>query len=206
VFIELTDHLRCPADHEEAFLVLVPERMEGRRVVAGHLGCPVCGWGTGWTEGIPDFHGRPAASGEAISAPSDASPATGGGPAFDAAAALALLGLDGPGGWVAFAGRTGALARQFAELLPNVNIVAVNPPAAAPPDDTVSVIRSGVWPLKRHSLRGVVVGADAAAMAAAALGSVLPGLRAAGEGEPPPLGASAELVAVAPGAWVVRQG
>ncbi len=40
--IELTDLLRCPADHDEAFLVLLPDRMEGRRVLAGHLGCPMC--------------------------------------------------------------------------------------------------------------------------------------------------------------------
>ena len=25
MFIELTDHLRCPEDHEEAYLVLLPE-------------------------------------------------------------------------------------------------------------------------------------------------------------------------------------
>ena len=49
--IELTDHLRCPREHAEAFLVLLPDRMDQRRVVAGHLGCPVCGWSTAWTDG-----------------------------------------------------------------------------------------------------------------------------------------------------------
>ena len=26
MFIELTDHLRCPEDHEESFLVLLPDQ------------------------------------------------------------------------------------------------------------------------------------------------------------------------------------
>jgi hypothetical protein len=195
MFIELTDHLRCPNDHEEAFLVLIPERMDGRRVIAGHLGCPACGWGTEWTDGVPDFREAPPAS--------EAPP---GHPAFDAAAALALLGLDGPGGWVAFAGRAGALANHFAAQLPNVNLVAVNPPAGVATHATVSIIRSNVWPIKRHAMRGVLIGADAATFASAALGSVLPGLRAAGEGAAPALGIGDQLVGEAPGGWVVRKG
>jgi hypothetical protein len=191
VFIELTDHLRCPANHEEAFLVLIPEQMDGRRVIAGHLGCPACGWGTAWTEGVPIFDGLLASSGL---------------PAFDASAALALLGLDGPGGWVAFAGRAGALAHDFAGLLPNVNIVAVNPPAAVRSEGAVSVIRSSVWPIKQRAMRGVVIGEDATALAGGAIGSVLPGLRAAGEGSPPALGIGDQVVGEAPGAWVVRKG
>ena len=43
MFIELTDHLRCPAEHEESYLVLLPERMEDRSVREGRLGCPLCG-------------------------------------------------------------------------------------------------------------------------------------------------------------------
>jgi hypothetical protein len=127
-------------------------------------------------------------------------------PSFDASAALALLGLDGPGGWVAFAGRVGALAHEFAALLPNVNIVAVNPPATVPSEAAVSVIRSSVWPIKQRAMRGVVVGTDAVELAGAALASVLPGLRAAGEGSAPPLGVGDQLVGEAPGAWVVRKG
>ena len=42
MFIELTDHLRCPADHDESFLVLLPLDLAGRDVVQGTLGCPVC--------------------------------------------------------------------------------------------------------------------------------------------------------------------
>src|SRR2546421_743598 len=55
MFIELTDHLRCPADHEEQFLVLLPDRMEGRSVLSGELGCPVCGRVVRVEEGVADF-------------------------------------------------------------------------------------------------------------------------------------------------------
>ncbi len=42
MFIELVDSLRCPHDHEESWLVLSTERMDGRNVLDGVLGCPVC--------------------------------------------------------------------------------------------------------------------------------------------------------------------
>ncbi len=177
--------------HEESFVVLLPERMDDRRVLAGHLGCPVCGWGTAWENAIPAFGGGTPAEGA---------------PPFDAEGAVALLGLDGPGGWVVVAGRAGALAPDLIAALPGVGIVAINPPDALLPGAAISVLRSAVWPIKRHAMRGVVLGADAAAMAIPALGSILPGLRLAGEGTPPPLGIGDALLAEAGGAWVVRKG
>jgi len=189
--IELTDHLRCPMSHDESFVVLLPDRMDGRLVTAGHLGCPVCDWGTSWTDAIPDYGGGTPGVGA---------------PAFDAASALALLGLEGPGGWLALVGRAGALAGELTTLLPGVGVVAVNPPEGVVPDAAINVLRSGAWPLKRHGMRGVVIGADAAAMAPYALASALPGLRVAGEGSPPALGVGDELLADAGGAWVIRKG
>jgi hypothetical protein len=190
--IELTDHLRCPAAHEEAFLVLLPDRMNGRRVLAGHLGCPVCGWATTWTEEIPRFGPAPTlAQGQ---------------PAFDAAAALTLLGVDGPGGWLALAGRTAHLAGPLAELLPGVALVAINPPPTVRPDDRVSVIEAATWPLKRHALRGVLLGADSGLDSRLAVGSVLPGLRAVGEGAAPALVERQTLLAESDDAWVVAAG
>lgn len=189
--IELTDHLRCPMSHDESFVVLLPDRMDGRLVTAAHLGCPVCGWGTSWTDAIPDFGGGTPGAGA---------------PAFDAAAALALLGLEGPGGWLALVGRAGALAGEMTTLLPGVGVVAVNPPEDVTPDPAINVVRSGAWPLKRHAMRGVVIGTDAAAMAPHAAASALPGLRVVGEGAPPTLGVGDELLADAGGAWVIRKG
>ena len=55
MFIELTDHLRCPEDHDEQFWCLLPDRLDGRSVKEGQLGCPVCGanlCGAGWSRGL----------------------------------------------------------------------------------------------------------------------------------------------------------
>jgi hypothetical protein len=193
MFIELTDHLRCPEPHDEAFLVLLPDRMEGRRVAAGHLGCPICGWNTAWVDGVPVF-------GEAIASPADVGELP-----FDAAAILALLGLEGSGGWVALVGRVGVLGEDLAALLPDVGIAAINPPDSVTPSDRVSVIRSPSWPIKQHAVRGVVIGDDAAGWSAEALGSVLPGLRGAGEGAPPADAATHELVSETSGLWLARR-
>lgn len=187
--IELTDHLRCPEQHDEAFLVLIPDRMDGRRVLAGHLGCPVCGWSTAWGDGIPTF--------------GEAPPIDDGAPAFDAEAALAMLAIEGPGGWIALGGRAGALAQGIVERLPDVQVVAINPPAGVRSTGAVSVLRASRWPLKRHAMRGVIVGADLDAPESA-VASALPGLRVVGEGVPPPLGPGDELIAEAPGIWVLR--
>src|SRR5690606_41712210 len=98
----------------------------------------------------------------------------------------------------------GALAPALAAQLPGVAVVAVNPPAGVDAGSAVQVIRSARWPIKRASMRGVVVGADAAEFAVDAIGSVLPGLRAVGEGMLP-AGVERDLVmAETAGAWVVR--
>lgn len=189
--IELTDHLRCPADHDEAFLVLLSDEMNGRRVVAGHLGCPVCGWTTDWTDEVPILGTPPAVVSGAMS--------------FDAATALTLLGLEGPGGWLALVGRAALLGEEMARLLPGVGLVAVNPPDTVVSSESLSVIRAARWPLKQRALRGVIVATGTGLPTEAMIASVLPGLRAAGEPPLPPAGGY-ELLAESPAAWVVAAG
>lgn len=185
--IELTDHLRCPREHGEAFLVLLPDRTENRRVIAGHLGCPVCGWSTAWTDAVPVF-------GETWSSE--------GAPPFDAAGAHAMLGLDGPGGWVALAGNAGTLAEELAAQLPGVAFVAINPPDGVIPTAACSVLRGDAWPIKSHSMRGVIVGSDAARWRDQAVESALPGLRTVGVGVVP-TGSRIQVLGDADGVWVV---
>jgi hypothetical protein len=87
---------------------------------------------------------------------------------------------------VLLVGEAGKLARDLAGRLDRVHVVAVNPPAEVQPDDGVSVLLSpSGLPVKRHSMRGVVVGPDAAGgpWLEAALGALLPGLRAVIESE-----------------------
>jgi hypothetical protein len=193
MFIELTDHLRCSADHAEQFLVLLPDRMEGRRVIRGDLGCPVCGKVVQVEEGIADFGDAPASDGKT---------------ALSADALAACFGLSGPGGYLALAGGLTSLGPDLAALLPGVRIVLVNPPAGTPDSDIGSVLRSARLPLKTGSMRGVAVGADLAhdqAWIADAMRVALPGLRVVVEGGQPPA-SGLEVIGSAEGVWVGRVG
>ncbi len=132
MFIELTDHLRCPADHDEAFLVLIPETVAGRDVVKGVLGCPICNREYPVTAGIAHF-GPEAASATA--------PAVGGATP-DAQAMLSFLSLEGPGGYVTLVGRAAGLASGLRELLSGVHLVVVNPDVA--PAGVSDILRSAI--------------------------------------------------------------
>jgi hypothetical protein len=193
MFIELTDHLRCPENHDEAFLVLLPDRVEGRSVRTGTLGCPICDRRFELQEGVLDTGGAPAAEQE------------GGGPTALAAESLsALVGLGGPGGYLVLVGRPAAAWQEVAALTPGIGLVAVNPPSSVQDESGISVIRSARLPLKSSSMRGVVLGpgyggADDWVREAARV--VLPGLRVVGEGQDPELEVI-ELMASAEGVWV----
>ena len=190
MFIELTDHLRCPADHQEAFLVLLPDTVEGRSVRSGTLGCPVCDRRFTIDAGVLDL-------GEA---PLPPPPAT----ALGADALTSLLGLGGPGGYLVLVGPPAASWRDVAELTPGVALVAVNPPGEVQDGGGISVLRAGRLPLKTGSMRGVVLGRPFGGerpWVSEAARVVLPGLRVVGEGaDPAP--ELIDLMASADGVWV----
>ena len=191
MFIELTDHLRCPNDHEESFLVLLPDRMEGRWVLTGQLGCPVCGRTFQLKDGVLDLGDAPNWADKSESV-------------LDAAAVSALTGLHGPGGYLTLVGNVASLWREVAELNPGVALVAVNPPAGIADAPGISVLRAGRLPLKSGSMRGVVLGRTYGAKedwVSEAARVVLPGLRVVGEG-PDPSPAVIDLMASADGVWV----
>lgn len=193
MFIELTDHLRCPADHEESFLVLLPDRMEGRWVKSGQLGCPVCGQTFEMVDGVLDTGDAPAA---------DASR-----PNFESLTAeglTALTGLSGPGGYLVLVGALAGYWQDLSQTNHGVGLVAVNPGPDVLDAPGVSVIRSGRIPLKSRSMRGVVLSrpyADDSAWVREAARVVLPGLRVVGQGSGPPEDLIA-LMASAGGVWV----
>ena len=190
MFIELTDHLRCPAEHDESFLVLLPGLMEGRSVRTGDLGCPVCGRTFQIKDGVFDTGDAPTFKDN--------------GSVLDADALTALIGLSGPGGYLTLVGAAGALWSQVAEQNSGVALVAVNPPASVVEGSGISVIRSGRLPLKSGSIRGVVLSrpfADDPAWVKEAARVVLSGLRVVGEGKDPP-SEIIELLASAEGVWV----
>jgi hypothetical protein len=190
--IELTDHLRCLSDHAESFLVLLPDAMDGRRVVCGTLGCPVCGSIVRIEDGIAEFGGGAPSDGRTV---------------LSAEAIAAFLGVTGPGGYIALAGGATSVAAELASLLPGIALVLVNPPAGTADSLAGSVLRAGRLPLKRGSMRGVVIGRDAAETAgwvSDAIGALLPGLRVVVEGGAPPA-EGVELLATAEGCWVGRK-
>ena len=190
MFIELTDLLRCPNPHDESFLVLLPDRMDGRSVRTGQLGCPVCGRTFDLMDGVFDSGGAPAASAENTG--------------LSAENVSVLIGLSGPGGYLALVGPVASLWEDVARLNPGVALVAINPPEEVKDSAGISVVRGGVIPLKSRSVRAVVLGkpyADDPAWIRDAARLVLPGLRVLGEGDQPPEDLI-EVMASAGGVWV----
>ncbi len=194
MFIELTDHLRCPADHAEQYLVLLPDRIVERSVLAGRLGCPVCGRTYAVTDGIAELDGPPPRP-------------TAGGPLAPAVMHV-LLGLGGPGGYAALVGSAAQAWQGLAEALAGVALVAVNPPVgiadAAP---ALSVVRAPLIPLKARTLRGVVLGREVSTdplWVREAARATLPGLRVVGQGPEPSL-PELEVLASAAGHWVAAR-
>jgi hypothetical protein len=192
MFIELTDHLRCPREHEEAYLVLLPDRVEDRDVRDGRLGCPICGWETAFTEGVVDFGGgTPATRSTDLTVD----------------AVRTFLGLSGPGGFAALVGGPASLAQELGEQQPGVGLVLVNPPAGTAAALPSSVVRAGRLPLKAASMRGIVLGRDASGESdwvRDAIGAVLPGLRFVVEG-PVVDQAGIEILGETDGMWVGRR-
>jgi uncharacterized protein YbaR (Trm112 family) len=191
MFIELTDHLRCPAEHDEQFLVLLPELIEDRWVRAGDLGCPVCGRAFRVDDGIFESGEPPEERGTS---------------ALPADAVAALSGLGGPGGYLVLVG--GAAGTAGTGVTPGVGVVAVNPePAIADGTGGASVIRGSRLPLRSSSMRAVVLGpgyAEDPYWIAEAMRVTLPGLRIVGEGEPP-VRPDLEILASAAGCWVATK-
>lgn len=191
MFIELTDHLRCPIDHEESFLVLLPDKMEGRSVIAGQLGCPVCGRTYEVRGGSVDFGSAPDWTEESNTV-------------LDAAAVTTLTGLHGPGGYLTLVGDVASMWQGIAELNPGVALVVVNPPIDITTAPQVSLLRAGRLPLKSGSMRGVVLGKNYGSnpdWVSEAARAVLPGLRVVGQGANPST-AVIDLMASADGIWV----
>ncbi len=188
MFIELTDHLRCPEDHEEQFLVLLPDRLDGRSVKQGQLGCPVCGRTFALRGGSGGFRRRATGRGRSHGA-------------LRGGRWSRWAESTGPGGYFVLVGSPAGRWRELSEQLPGVALVAVNPPADVGDEAGISVLRGGRLPLKSRSMRGVVLGkgyAAAEGWVRDAARVTLPGLRIVGDGGTPSPD-SIELLASAEG-------
>jgi uncharacterized protein YbaR (Trm112 family) len=162
VFIELVDDLRCPRTHGETWLVASANRTEGRDIIEGTLGCPICRAEYPIREGVVWF-GEPE---PARPAPDRALPAD---PEL-AMRLAAFLDLSDAQGFALLAGAWGRAAPLLRGVVPT-HLVLLNPPPAVAAADGISVleIAAGI-PLADATCRGVALDdahADAAHLEAA---------------------------------------
>jgi len=200
--IELIEHLRCPEEHREEFLVLSTSEMNGRMVSLGVVGCPVCHRDFEIVDGIVDFtavvQGKPQ-SRSVRRTPAPASPVV-----LEAESLQALLDLGGPGGFVVLLGSASRHAVGLAALMGGVHFVGINAPPDVEPLPPLSLLQCDrMIPLRRAMARSVVVGAEVATTSwvAEARRVLLPGRRLVIERE----GVTPEGVkplAVGDGLWV----
>ena len=115
MFIELIDVLRCPSAHEESWLVLASRRIDGRDVMDGVLGCPVCEAEYPIVDGTVRFASEANSD---IAGPSSED---------EALRLAALLDLASPGGYAIIAGALGNGAPALGALT-DVQLLLVNPP------------------------------------------------------------------------------
>ncbi len=180
MFIELTEVLRCPRDHEEAFVVCVPVETRDRDVVRGVVGCPVCQAEYQIIDSVLWMESANVGKREPEAFPLSAFPT------YDASALASFLALEGRGGYAILAGRAARNASALVTQLAGVHVVAVNPPEGVAPAGMISIIRAHERiPFKTQHARAVALGADVAAGAwlAEAERVLLPGLRLVVENE-----------------------
>lgn len=156
--ILLTDRLACPRCGPDFGLVLLADRMEDRRVHEGRLGCPNCRDKYPVVEGFGDLRPPPRTPLEGAAEDLDT-------PGHDEVMRLAaFLGVaEGPG-HLALLGRLAAFAEPLAEMLDEVEVVAVGPWTRNRPERPgVSRLAAGSkLPFFSRSLRGVAVSGEEA--------------------------------------------
>jgi len=115
MFIELIDVLRCPNAHEESWLVLASSRIEGRDVMEGVLGCPVCAAEYLIVDGVARFARESRSDAVAGSSSEE-----------EALRLAALLDLTSPGAYAILTGTLGNAAPSL-RMLTDVQLLLVDP-------------------------------------------------------------------------------
>jgi uncharacterized protein YbaR (Trm112 family) len=155
MLIELAELLRCPVEHKDTYCVLSPDKTEGRRVISGVLGCPVCKAEYLLEDGVVQFGPDPllgrSSRSDDITVEELPEPE----------AVQALLSLEVGGGYVALVGSATRLSDPLSELFHQIQFVGVNPPPEVRESVVLSLLRSSTTiPLMSGTTRGVVVGQE----------------------------------------------
>lgn len=148
MFIDLIDQLRCPRPHEESWLVLSADHVDGRDVVDGILGCPVCRAEYAIRGGVARFAEVAAGTGVA--------------PSEEQAMRLAaFLDLTGTKGVAALMGTWGSHA-PLVRSLTDIPLLLINPPIGVAMGDGISGITVGrTIALAHGSVRALAIDAGA---------------------------------------------
>ncbi|HEX5073669.1 MAG TPA: hypothetical protein VFW03_10705 [Gemmatimonadaceae bacterium] len=201
MFIELVDSLRCLEPHEETWLVAAASRMDGRHLIEGVLGCPVCRREYAIRDGTAWFSARQpdAAVQDLTTLAVDADPA-------HVTRTAALLDLSQPGGIVVLGGSWAAHADAVAEL-GAAHVVVLNARASGSSVQEVSsIVVDSRLPFGLAALRGVAI--DASAASPALLSSAAVSLRARGRLVAPsdaPVPGDVEVLARDDHVWVAER-
>ena len=201
MFIELVDSLRCLEPHDETWLVAAASRMDGRHLIEGVLGCPVCRREYAIRDGTAWFSARQpdAAVQDLTTLAVDADPA-------HVTRTAALLDLSQPGGIVVLGGSWAAHADAVAEL-GAAHVVVLNARASGSSVQEVSsIVVDSRLPFGLAALRGVAI--DASAASPALLSSAAVSLRARGRLVAPsdaPVPGDVEVLARDDHVWVAER-
>lgn len=144
--LDVVPTLRCPREHEESGLVLVADETQGRHVVTGVLGCPVCEAEYPVRDRVAYFAERTPASGAERHDEID-----------EIVRTAAMLGLTEPGGVIMLGGQWASTAAAISELAEAL-VLVVNPPEIASDAERVSILYAGDrLPIAARALRAAAI-------------------------------------------------
>lgn len=124
--ILLTDALTCPRCGPAFGLVVLADRIEARRVVSGHLGCPNCRSQYPVRDRVADLRTGGSASADAADSADAAASAGSAGDGEAAVRLAALMGLAGASGMALIAGPGARHAAAVSALVPELEVIAVS--------------------------------------------------------------------------------
>ena len=157
MFIELVDSLRCLAAHEETWLVASVARMDGRHVIDGTLGCPICYRqyairdGAAWFPFLSTANAAPRLSVSPAALDED-----------EGVRAAALLGLTDPGGIVVLGGSWTAYASAIAAHGVAHSVTLNVAASESGPQEVSALVVDDALPFGSASLRAIALGEDVA--------------------------------------------
>ena len=146
MYIEMIDLLRCPREHEETWLVAAFETMDGRFVIEGKLGCPVCNASYEIVDGVAQFGGIVSDAFAPNITPDQIM------------RIAALLNLTRPGSLVVLCGTDANAAEDVSELT-NCRVIALNPTANIEDSERVAtIVTRDRIPLASSSVDAIAIG------------------------------------------------